>query len=217
MKLPTLPPNELERLHTLFSLQILDTEQEQVYDDITHIASNIMGSPIALITLIDSERNWFKSKIGITASEAPRDISFCAHTILTPQEVMIINDATKDDRFSDNPHVIGGMGVKFYFGIPLVTSNNQAIGTLCTIDTSPKPTPDDKQIDSLKALSRMVVSMLELRGTIIKVHSEIEGLQSYTLSGGRIEKADVYNDLISNCDLLLSRVKARRKNIIKKD
>jgi PAS domain S-box-containing protein len=156
-----LPINENERLDELYSLDILDTESEKIFDELVALAARLCDTPIALISIVDKDRQWFKSKLGLTASETHRDLAFCAHAIHST-EPLIVNDATKDSRFSDNLLVTGDPEIRFYAGIPLVTSKGYALGTLCTIDTKPKEIPE-LAIETLKVLAKNVIFQLELK------------------------------------------------------
>ena len=156
-----IPKNEAKRIKVLWQYEVLDTVPEEVFDELTALASHICGAPIALITLVDENRQWFKSKVGINISETGRDISICAHTILQ-SELLIIPDTTLDDRFKDNPLVTSSPKIRFYAGAPLVTPDGYALGTLCVIDLVPhEMTADQKQ--ALRVLARHVMTQLELR------------------------------------------------------
>jgi GAF domain-containing protein len=160
MKTP-LPSNEKHRLKVLWEYQVLDTVPEEVFDDLTELAARICEAPIALITLVDENRQWFKSKVGVTLSETSRDISFCTHAIAQP-DLFIIADATKDARFANNPLVTSEPKVRFYAGAPLVTPDGHALGTLCVIDKVPRELRPDQKI-ALRVLARHVMTQLELR------------------------------------------------------
>lgn len=161
MKIAPKPLNEAERLEVLRKYEILDSEAEKQFDDLTELASHICGTPISLMSLVDAERQWFKSKVGLEPSETHRDPSFCAHVILN-DEVMVVNDATKDERFYDNPFVTGPLHLRFYAGAPLIDKTGHRLGSFCVIDSKPRElTPE--QIDALKKLSRIAVAQMELR------------------------------------------------------
>lgn len=162
MKAPEIPLNENARLNALKEYSILDTLPEKEYDDITQLASQICGTSISTISLIDEKRQWFKSKVGIDVDSTDKALSFCGHAIVEPDKIFTVNDSRLDDRFSDNPLVIGEPRVIFYTGVPLVSPEGFALGTLCVIDDKPKEL-DDEQLKALKALSNQVVSLFELR------------------------------------------------------
>ncbi|MBX9605963.1 MAG: GAF domain-containing protein [Gammaproteobacteria bacterium] len=156
-----LPPNEEQRLEALRQYDILDSEAEPVFDDITRLAALICGTPIALAVLLDDERRWFKSRFGFELPESLRGIAFCAHTILE-SELLIVEDARADLRFRDNPLVTSEPRIRFYAGAPLITPQGAPIGTLCVIDVVPRRL-SGSQMDAMRALSRQVVALLESR------------------------------------------------------
>jgi signal transduction histidine kinase len=168
--------NEPERLKDLESYSILDTLEEKDYDDMTAIAAEICGTPIALISLIDDKRQWFKSHHGLNATETPKEIAFCAHAINDPEHVFIIQDARTDIRFHDNPLVTKDPHVIFYAGVPLISENNFPLGTLCVIDHTPKIL-SQSQIQSLTALANQVVNLLKLRKSKFLLEESIQNLE----------------------------------------
>jgi anti-sigma regulatory factor (Ser/Thr protein kinase) len=162
---------ETERLSALQRYRILDTEPEKAFDDLTLLAAYICGTPMALITLVDADRQWFKSRIGITASETARSVSFCAHAI-DQSDLFIVGDASTDAAFKDNPMVRGDPHIRFYAGAPLITPDGQALGTLCVVDRVPR-TLTPGQIESLQALRRQVQAQLELRLNLIELEAAL--------------------------------------------
>ncbi|WP_414828208.1 ATP-binding protein [Alteromonas sp. H39] len=161
MQSAPIPDDEAQRLAELLSYDILDTEAEALFDEITALASQICESPIALISLIDPDRQWFKSKVGLDANETSRQIAFCAHAILQ-NEVFEVSDTHNDPRFEDNPLVTGSPNIRSYAGAPLITPSGHAIGTLCAISDEPHKLTD-LQKQALTTLSHSVVAQLELR------------------------------------------------------
>ena len=153
---------EIERLRALDSYSILDTMPDSDYDELTKLAAKICSTPVALITLIDRDRQWSKSHYGIGAEETPLEYSFCAHAIEQGKEVFYIRDAREDRRFSTNPLVTGEPYVAFYAGVPLLTPEGEALGTLCVIDRVPRDLTED-QLSALRTLSNQALKLLDLR------------------------------------------------------
>lgn len=153
--------NEKRRLEVLWKYDILDTPSESAFDNLAELAAEICGAPIATITFVDENRQWFKAKVGLSASETSRDISFCAHAILSG-DLLIVPDAMKDNRFANNPMVVGEPNIRFYAGAPLITSEGHALGALCIIDKTPRELSAAQQ-QMLQLLARHVVALLELR------------------------------------------------------
>jgi PAS domain S-box-containing protein len=161
------PSNELERVAALYQCNILDTEPEQGFDDITQLAAYICQTPIALVSLIDNERVWFKSKVGISEIEIPKKITFCTHTILK-NEIFIISDTLKDERFASNPLVTGPPNIRFYAGIPIKNVEGYPLGTLCVIDRQPRELSAE-QILALKSLGNQTSYLIETRRSLNEI------------------------------------------------
>lgn len=161
MKHAPLPPNESERLAALLDYDILDTPEESAFDDLTRLVAEICAVPIALITLIDLDRQWFKSRVGVDLKETPRNVSFCGYTLLQA-DLFVVEDATADPRFADNPLVCGDLKIRFYAGMPLITPGGHAVGTLCALDREPR-TLSPEQAQTIRILSHQALTQLELR------------------------------------------------------
>lgn len=172
MKVADKPIDEADRLKALYEYQILDTDAEAIFDTITQIATKVCQTPIGLITLIDQNRQWFKANIGLEGSNnVPRELAFCSHTILEPKLLEVI-DAEKDDRFHDNPFVLGDPKIRFYAGMPLVTPNGYKLGALCVIDKLPKHL-NEIQKSILKDLSSIVIQLFENRKAILNQFQQL--------------------------------------------
>ncbi|MES2512065.1 MAG: GAF domain-containing protein [Pseudomonadota bacterium] len=151
---------EESRLSALKRLMVMDSSEEQAYTDITRLAASVCGTPIALISLVDDKRQWFKARVGLAARETPRDMAFCAHVIPSPDDVLVVEDAQLDARFATNPLVTGDPSIRFYAGAPLVTKDGEVMGTVCVIDRVPRRL-DQEQLDTLKFMAAQVMTMLE--------------------------------------------------------
>ncbi len=156
------PENEIARMTSLHDLQILNSEPEEKYDNIAQLASYICDVPVSLITLLAEDKNWFKAKTGTDLCDSDRNISFCSHAILQPDELMEIQDTLLDPRFENNPLVTTGSKIRFYAGMPIKSNIGEAVGTLCLLDTKPHSL-NEKQKNALKALAQQVESLFELR------------------------------------------------------
>ncbi|MBA3642231.1 MAG: ATP-binding protein [Acidobacteriota bacterium] len=169
---------EADRLTALRTMQILDTDAEPSFDDLTLLASHICETPMAAITFVDTDRQWFKARVGIPVSETPRSVAFCSHAIAN-DGIFVVRDAAKDATFRDNPQVTGEPHVRFYAGAPLMSREGHAVGTLCVIDRRPRTlTPD--QMQALDALRRQVEAQLDLRRRIAELKLSHENVQKLT-------------------------------------
>ncbi len=177
---PSIPLDEDKRLQALKEYSILDTLPEKEYYDITYLASQICGTPISLISLIDDKRQWFKSHHGLDATETPKEIAFCAHAINDKDNIFIIKDSRKDERFHDNPLVTDEPYVIFYAGVPLISSDGYALGTLCVIDNKPNEL-SESQLKALQALSNQLMHLFELRKKSIELETKIYEIEAQNL------------------------------------
>jgi GAF domain-containing protein len=159
------PANESGRLAALEKYAILDTDPEQAFDDLTLLASFVCNTPIANISLIDEDRQWFKARVGITAKETSRDIAFCSTAILQ-SDIFVVPDALEDERFRENPLVVSEPHIRFYAGAPLINGDGYALGTLCVVDTTPRQLAPEQR-EALLALSRLVLGQLEFRRNLL--------------------------------------------------
>jgi signal transduction histidine kinase len=171
------PDNEAPRLQSLLSYEILDTEAEADFDNLVKLASQICEAPISLITLLDSERQWFKAKVGMHASETPRAQAFCGYAIHS-DELMEVKDAEQDARFRDNPLVLGDPQIRFYAGMPLITPEGHRLGTLCVIDSQPRALTEAQRF-ALRTLARQVSAQLELRRQVVTYRQALTDLERH--------------------------------------
>jgi signal transduction histidine kinase len=178
MQAPGMPGDEELRLHALREYGILDTPPDPSLDHVTRLAAAIMRVPISLVSLIDTDRQWFKSKFGLLADETGRDVSFCGHAILQ-DEVFVIPDASLDSRFAGNPLVVGDPNIRFYAGAPLRTPDGYRIGTLCVIDTEPREGLTEFEANALEAMAVLVVDEMELRQAERTVATQRNDLKRY--------------------------------------
>ena len=178
---PAIPMNEFKRLESLRELDIMDTLPEEAYDNITRLASYICKTPIAVMNMVDEDRNWFKSKFGTGLTGSSRNDSFCGHTILDPQSLLEIKNASEDERFQDNPFVVSETPINYYAGISLLDPNGYPLGTLCVYDSKANSL-DENQKDALKALGKQVELLLESR----RKNLVLEALQTELNENNRI-------------------------------
>jgi signal transduction histidine kinase len=208
MILPEKPHNELERLKALKSYEVLDTLSEMEYDHLTAIASEICGCRMSLISLIDDDRQWFKSRVGLDVSETPREFAFCAHAIHEPGKTFVVSDARLDQRFHDNPLVTGDPHLAFYAGVPLVNEDGLPLGTLCVLDSEPKSL-SESQLTALKALAAQVMALLELRrskraleGTLSRLEEKNKELEQFAFIAAHDLKSPL-NGISSLTEMLI--------------
>jgi GAF domain-containing protein len=175
------PPNEERRLRALHGVEILDTPAEKAFDDLVRLAAYVCETPIAAVSFVDHDRQWFKAKVGLEVPETKRDISFCAHAVTLPDEPLIVPDASLDVRFSDNPLVTGEPKIRFYAGAPLVTEDGLVLGTLCVIDHVPKEL-SAAQIKALTVLRNQVMRELELHRKNIELSEANKKLEQAGIS-----------------------------------
>jgi signal transduction histidine kinase/CheY-like chemotaxis protein len=204
MKIAPPTPDEATRLKTLFDYDVLDTEAEKIFDDLTQLAAQICNTPITLISLVDTGRQWFKSNVGLEAQETSRDIAFCAH-VIHQKEIFEIEDTLKDKRFFDNPLVTSTPNIRFYAGAPLVSPEGHTIGTLCVIDDKPNKLTQDQR-HALEVLGRSVISQLELRKSIKQLKQANEHKTEF-LSNMSHELRTPLNAIIGFSRLMLDNAK----------
>jgi GAF domain-containing protein len=192
---PPIPSDEPDRLEALRRYEILDTPAEQAFDDLTLLAAHICDTPIALVSLIDANRQWFKSRVGLDFQETPRDVAFCAHAIAA-RETLVVPDTLADERFARNPLVVDEPKIRFYAGAPLRAAEGRCLGTICVIDRVPRQLSEPQRA-ALEALSRQVMAQLELRHQVAEV-KRLAGLLPYCSSCGklRVDLGDVCPDCL---------------------
>ncbi|MDQ8184918.1 GAF domain-containing sensor histidine kinase [Pelagicoccus sp. SDUM812002] len=217
MTIAPFPEDEPDRLEALKRYGILDTEAEELFDSIAKIAATICDVPIALISLIDEERQWFKSRIGIDAQETPREYAFCSHAILDPESLLVVTDASIDPRFRENPLVTGEPDIRFYAGSPIVTHDRQPLGTLCVIDTKTRELTE-QQREALRHLSKQVCANLELRLARKKLEQLNEAKNKFFSVLAHDLRSPIYS-ILSIAELLVdpdSRLNATQEEEFKK-
>ena len=202
-----LPRNEADRLRALRNYKILDTKPEERFDELTQLAAIICGVPISLITLIDADRQWFKSKVGLEISETPRAQAFCTHAIMQPQ-MFEVPDAAEDARFARNPLVTGNPNIRFYAGAPLATADGHLLGTMCVLDREPR-TLTGEQKRALEILGRQVVANMQLRTDLRELKEALAAREAAEGPSG--EAAAGLDSIIETLDSALSELRAVRE------
>lgn len=170
---PTTSDTEQERLLALQAMKILDTPAEESFDRLTRIAAAIFDVPIALVSLVDEDRQWFKSRVGLEVSETDRSISFCAHS-LGGDRPLVVPDALADERFQENPSVTGPPNLRFYAGAQLRTATDLDLGTFCIIDTKPRPIPSPEQLALLEDLAATATLLIEQRRMVLEYEAHVQ-------------------------------------------
>ena len=181
--------DDVRRLKALADYRVLDTPPESVFDNITRLAAAIFRTPIALVSLIDKERQWFKSHFGLDVTQTPREVAFCDHAI-RGSGTMVVEDATRDARFLGNPLVTGAPFVRFYCGVPLHSSDGEGLGTLCIIDRTPRTISPEERA-ALEALARQVEHELEIRRRLLLLEEALETQQTHQRAKEQIGRAHV--------------------------
>jgi GAF domain-containing protein len=201
------PANDLDRLRALRSYKILDSQPEAQFDELTELAALICDVPISLISLIDSDRQWFKSRFGLNLQETPRAQAFCTHAIMQP-EMFVVPDAAKDERFAQNPLVTGDLHIRFYAGAPLASRDGHLLGTLCVIDHQPH-TLTDAQTKALEILSHLVIANIELRRDLQELKDALAVREADEGPSG--EAAASLDEIISRLHAVISDLHAVRE------
>lgn len=190
---PKIPAEEPQRLKSLYHYKILDTPPEPEFDELAKLASQICGTPISLVTLVDVDRQWFKANVGLKVDQTSREVAFCAHAIHY-DDMFMVRDAAEDERFRHNPLVTGSPNIRFYAGMPLITPSGHKLGTLCVIDTVPRELTDE-QMFALRVLSRQVIQQMELKLHNRQLEKSIQKISRQNVELNRLNK--VSNKLIS--------------------